>query len=157
MKKPLQLKLWNTKWKAQRPRTLDTYCHNCIIMEFHKHVRPTTYLFPDLIIIIFNRKINVSDSVIIGDKMKQDLTKCLFHGFLSLMTRGHCMFSRPLKICQTRNISLTSWVFEYELCGVHSSIIDDARGVKLMTYATFLYINHSKKLAILDFVALVIL
>lgn len=51
----------------------------------------------------------VKKGVRVGEKMIYDM---------------EVLFSRLLIVGQTRNISLTS-VFEYELCGVPSSIIDE--------------------------------
>ena len=119
------------------------------MVEFQKHTHPLTDPSPDLINIV-NRKdaddtINVSDALIIGDKMNQEFMKSLPDGFHSSITgkvktmetmkRGikvgekmvydmESLFSRLLMVGQSRNISLTS-VFEYELCGVPSSIIDE--------------------------------
>ena len=140
-----------TKHKEEgvRRRDPDTADRNLVMHELNTHAHPLTYQSSDLVNIV-NRKvadksINVVDTVSIGEEMSLDFVKSLPDGFYNRLTnrvktmetmkRGvvvgektvydmEALFSRLLIFGQSRNINLAT-VFEYELCAVPPSIIDE--------------------------------
>lgn len=137
------------KEEGTRRRQLDKEDRDRILSEFQKHAHPLTDTSTDLMNIVnrqvANEQINVADSVLIGEHMMGEFVKSLPDGFhnsipgkiktMEAMKKGvqvgekmtydmEALFSRLLIVGQTRNISLSS-VFEYELCGVPSSILDE--------------------------------
>ena len=140
-----------TKYREEsiHRRELDTADRNLVTREFKTHAPPLTDQSSDLVNIV-NRKvadkcINVVDDVSIGEEMTLDFVKSLPDGFHNrlknivkiLKTRKwgvvvgektvydmEALFSRLLIVGQSRNIKLAT-VFEYELCAVPPSIIDE--------------------------------
>ena len=140
-----------TKHKEEgvRRRDLDTADRNLVMHELNTHAHPLTDKASDLVNIV-NRKvadkrINVVDAVSIGEEMSLDFVKSLPDGFhnrltnrvktMETMKRGvvvgektvcdmEALFSRLLIVGQSRNINLAT-VFEYELCAVPPSTIDE--------------------------------
>ena len=118
-------------------------------MELQKHAHPLTRQCLHLINIV-NRKvaddtINVPDALMIGEEMKNNFVASLPNGFHSSITgkvktmenmkKGirvgekmvydmEALYSHLLIVGQAHNISLKT-IFEYELCGVPSAIIDE--------------------------------
>jgi hypothetical protein len=142
-------KIKKHKEEGMKRRKLDTADRNLIMEEFQNHAHPFTDPSQDLINIV-NRKvaddsINVTDALVIGEEMERDFVKSLPNGFhnpitgrvktMEIMKRGikvgektiydmEALFSRLLIVGQSRNVSIAS-VFEYELCGVPPSILDE--------------------------------
>ena len=140
-----------TKYKETgiHRRELDTADRNLVTREFKTHAHPLTDQSSDLVNIV-NRKvadkcINVVDVVSIVEEMALDFVKSLPGGFHNHLTNkvntmetikqgvvvGEkavydmvTLFSRLLIVGQSRNINLET-VFEYELCAVPPSIIDE--------------------------------
>ena len=130
-------------------RKRDAADRNLILHEFKKHINPFVDLSLELINIV-NRKvdddsINVADTVNIGEEITRNFVNSLpecFHKAISgeiktmdTMKRGikvggamiydmEALFNRLVIVGQNRNTSLVS-VFEYEICAVPSSILDE--------------------------------
>ena len=130
-------------------RKLGAADRNLILHEFKKHINPLVDPSLELINIV-NRKvaddsINIADTVNIGEEMTRNFVNSLPEGLhksisgkiktMETMKSGikigdtmiydmEALFSRLLIFGQNRNTSLVS-VFEYELCAVPSSTIDE--------------------------------
>ena len=134
------------KEEGSKRSVLDSDDHNRIMMELQKHAHPLTWQCLHLINIV-NRKVaddtmNVPDALMIGEEMKNNFITSLPNGFHSSITgkvknmkKGirvsekmvydmEALFSHLLIVVQVHNISIKT-VFEYELFGVPSAIIDE--------------------------------
>ena len=126
-------------------RKLDAADGNLILHEFKKHINPLVDPSLELINIV-NRKvaddsINVADTVNIGEEMTKNFVNSLPENFYKAI---QALFNRLLIVGQNRNTSLVS-VFEYELCAVPYSIIDEFGFIRKVNKA-----NIVKKLAIIS-------